>query len=94
MIAHSLFWDQHDNAQRVDELGFGTRLTPYRFSDDDLLGAVERLLANDALRDRMRAISADLQARPGTRTAAELILRLADERGHIHRSDEHTEVSV
>lgn len=94
MIAHSLFWDQHDNAQRIEELGFGTRLDPYRFSDDDLLGAVERLLADDALRDRMRDIAAGLQATPGTHTAAQLILRLADERGPIHRSDEHTEVSV
>ncbi len=94
MIAHSLFWDQHDNAQRIEELGFGTRLDPYRFSDDDLLGAVERLLADAALRDRMRDIAAGLQATPGTHTAAQLILRLADERGPIHRSDEHTEVSV
>jgi MGT family glycosyltransferase len=94
MIAHSLFWDQHDNAQRIDELGFGTRLAPYRFRDDDLLAAVERLLADEALHRRMRQISDDLQANPGTHRAAELLLRLADERGPIHRSDEHTEVSV
>lgn len=94
MIAHSLFWDQHDNAQRIEELGFGTRLAPYRFSDDDLLGAVERLLADDALHDRMRGIAASLQANPGTHTAARLILRLADQGGPIHRTDEHTEVSV
>jgi MGT family glycosyltransferase len=94
MIAHSLFWDQHDNAQRVDELGFGTRLRPYRFSDDDLLSAVERLLADDPLHERMAAIASALQAEPGTHRAAELILRVAREQAPIHRSGNHTEVSV
>ena len=94
MIAHSLFWDQHDNAQRIDELGFGTRLTPYRFSDDDLLAAVERLLADDPLHERMAAIASELHAQPGTHRAAELILRVANEQAPIHRSGNHTEVSV
>jgi MGT family glycosyltransferase len=94
MIAHSLFWDQHDNAQRIDELGFGTRLAPYRFADDELLAAVERLLADEPLQHRMGTIAAELQAQPGTRQAAELILRVAREHEPIHRSGEHTEVSV
>ena len=94
MIAHSLFWDQHDNARRIDELGFGTRLAPYRFSDDDLLSAVERLLADEPLHERMAAIASELQATPGTQRAADLILRVAHEQAPIHRSGNHTEVSV
>ena len=31
MIALPLFWDQYDNAQRVDETGFGVRLPTYPF---------------------------------------------------------------
>ena len=31
MIALPLFWDQYDNAQRVDETGFGVRLQTYAF---------------------------------------------------------------
>ena len=32
MIVLPLFWDQYDNAQRVDETGFGVRLPTYAFS--------------------------------------------------------------
>ena len=33
MIVLPLFWDQYDNAQRVDELGFGVRLDTYAFEE-------------------------------------------------------------
>ena len=33
MIVLPLFWDQYDNAQRVDETGFGVRLPTYAFED-------------------------------------------------------------
>ena len=33
MIVLPLFWDQVDNAQRVDELGLGVRLSTYGFDD-------------------------------------------------------------
>jgi hypothetical protein len=33
MIVLPLFWDQVDNAQRVDETGFGRRFPAYDFSD-------------------------------------------------------------
>ena len=49
MIVTPLFWDQYDNAQRVHETGFGQRLASYTFEDEEFLGAVERLLADDAL---------------------------------------------
>ena len=50
MIALPLFWDQYDNAQRVAETGYGIRLATYEFEDGELLGAIDRLLADDALR--------------------------------------------
>ena len=49
LIVLPLFWDQYENAQRIDELGFGVRLDTYAFADDELTGAVDRLLADTAL---------------------------------------------
>jgi MGT family glycosyltransferase len=80
MIVLPLFWDQHDNAQRVQETGFGVRLDPYRFRDDELLGWIDRLVADQKLAQRMETISRRLQAAPGTVRAAELIEALARSR--------------
>jgi MGT family glycosyltransferase len=77
MIALPLFWDQYDNAQRIDETGFGARLATYAFGDDELPAAVDRLLADGDLRGRMAAIATRLQANPGTVMAADLIERVA-----------------
>ena len=79
MVALPLFWDQHDNAQRVAETGYGVRLQTYEFEDDDLLGAINRLVADEALHRRMAAIAARVRASPGTTVAAGLIERLASD---------------
>jgi MGT family glycosyltransferase len=68
-----LFWDQYDNAQRIDETRHGIRLDTYAHDPDELTGAIDRLLADTALRERLRAVSTRLQASPGTAKAADLI---------------------
>jgi UDP:flavonoid glycosyltransferase YjiC (YdhE family) len=83
MLVLPLFWDQHDNAQRVAELDFGHRLAPYGFSDDDFLTALEDLLKDEARRSRLSAIARRLHADPGPERAARLIERLAEEREPI-----------
>jgi MGT family glycosyltransferase len=80
MIVLPLFWDQHDNAQRVQEAGFGVRLDPYRFGDDELLDCIGRLVGDRPLADRLGTISRRLQATPGTVRAAQLIEALAHSR--------------
>ena len=77
MIVLPLFWDQVDNAQRVDETGFGVRLSTYGFRDEELTGAVERLVGDASLGARMAAMSARIQGTSGTSRAAELIERVA-----------------
>ena len=77
MILLPLFWDQYDNAQRVHELGYGRRLDTYGFADDELTGALETLLADTALAERMTANAAVIRGRNGTAKAADLIEALA-----------------
>jgi UDP:flavonoid glycosyltransferase YjiC (YdhE family) len=77
MVVLPLFWDQVDNAQRIDETGFGVRLPTYSFEPEALTGAVDRLLADAALHDRLASMSRRIQARPGRVLAADLIERVA-----------------
>jgi UDP:flavonoid glycosyltransferase YjiC (YdhE family) len=77
MVALPLFWDQYDNAQRVDETGFGARLATYAFDDRELLGAIDRLLGDRHVRTRLASIAGALQADPGTARAATLIENVA-----------------
>jgi UDP:flavonoid glycosyltransferase YjiC (YdhE family) len=88
MIVLPLFWDQYDNAQRMDELGFGTRLPTYAFEPKELTAAMDALLdgpAADDRRARAADVAARLQASPGTVRAADLIERLAREGTPIER---------
>jgi MGT family glycosyltransferase len=78
MIGLPLFWDQYDNAQRLRETGFGERLPTYDWTDEQLVGAVDRLLADDALRTRMATVAAEVRADPGPEKGATLIERLAE----------------
>ena len=73
MIVLPLFWDQVDNAQRVDETGFGRRFPAYDFADEELLGAIDSLLADRTLHVRMAAMSARIKGTSGTVRAADLI---------------------
>jgi UDP:flavonoid glycosyltransferase YjiC (YdhE family) len=73
MLVLPVFWDQHDNAQRVHETGFGIRLRTYDFVDGELAAGVDRVLADEQLRARCAAAGERLRARPGTELAADLI---------------------
>jgi UDP:flavonoid glycosyltransferase YjiC (YdhE family) len=78
MIGLPLFWDQYDNAQRLDETGFGARLPTYDWTEDQLIGTVNRLLDDDDLRARMRANAATIREEPGRVKGADLIERLLE----------------
>ena len=77
MIVLPLFWDQVDNAQRVDETGFGKRLSTYGFDDGELTGAIDRLLGDPSLHARLAAMSARIKSTSGTVRAADLIEQVA-----------------
>jgi MGT family glycosyltransferase len=77
MIVLPIFWDQHDNAQRIDETGYGIHLPTYSFEEGDIPSAIDRLLADDELAGRLSEVSKRLQASPGNERAADLIEQVA-----------------
>jgi MGT family glycosyltransferase len=85
MIVLPLFWDQYDNAQRVDELGFGVRLQTYEHDGEEIRGALERILGDEGMHARMATIAKRLQSVPGTAKAADLIERVAERGAPIER---------
>ncbi|MBK8293608.1 MAG: glycosyl transferase [Solirubrobacterales bacterium] len=81
MIVLPLFWDQHDNAQRIEESGFGARLATYDHGPEDLTAAIERLLGDREMHQRLSAVSRRLKERGGVSAAAGLIEGLAGQVG-------------
>jgi MGT family glycosyltransferase len=77
MVLLPIFWDQHDNAQRIDETGFGVRLDTYGHEAGELPAAIRRLLADEDLAGRLRLASERLKAARGTERAAERIEAIA-----------------
>lgn len=73
MVALPLFWDQHDNAQRLQETGIGVRLDPYTVSAAELRGAIDRLLADRELAARLAAAAQRIRESDGVRRAAATI---------------------
>lgn len=84
MILLPLFWDQYDNAQRMDELGFGRRLATYAFTDEEMNDALASLLGDDDLKTRMASMSARIKAQNGTEVGADVIERVAREHADAH----------
>jgi MGT family glycosyltransferase len=81
MVVLPLFWDQYDNAERMQELTYGVRLDTYGFEDQELIEAVDRLLADEVLRSSLDGLGERIRDQEGTRVAADLI----EDVGHRHR---------
>jgi len=73
MIVLPIFWDQHDNAQRVDETGYGVRLPTYGRDPGELAAVLALVLSDEQLRARCAAAGERLRLQPGTERAADLI---------------------
>jgi|FLOH01.1.fsa_nt_gi MGT family glycosyltransferase len=85
MILLPLFWDQYDNAQRMDELGFGKRLATYAFTDLEMTDSIAALLDDQELRDRMKVIGENIRLRNGTEVGANVIEQVARE--HLNKTN-------
>jgi MGT family glycosyltransferase len=77
MVVLPIFWDQHDNAQRVHERGYGIRLATYDLTAELLIGAIDHVLTDVTLRARATAAGQRLRRQPGTVLGADLIEQVA-----------------
>jgi MGT family glycosyltransferase len=72
-------WDGHDNAQRLEDTGYGRKLARYTWTDEELTTMIESLLHDNALAEKLRAVSAHMQQADGRQKAAKIILEVADQ---------------
>jgi len=76
MVLLPLFWDQYDNAQRMDEVGFGVRLPTYTFTEAQLNSALDRVLGPD-LQGTLSRVGEVVRGRSGLLAGADVIEQVA-----------------
>lgn len=69
-------WDGHDNARRAEETGTGDHIGRDGWTEGVLERAILGLLADDAMRARLKENAAQMVLKPGTDVAAQAILSL------------------
>ncbi len=69
-------WDGHDNAAHIHERGYGLGMERYTWSDADVAAALERMLTDGAMRQRLDVLAAHMQAEDGRRKGARALDRL------------------
>ena len=66
-------WDGHDNATRVQETNHGLEMHRADWRDEELAAALDTLLNDRSMHEKLAATSAHMQSRDGTRKAARLL---------------------
>ena len=72
-----LFGDQLDNAQRVKETGLGLGLNPFHCTEEQLLNAVDTLVNDQALAQRMERIGKRIRASEDKKIVSDKIEQIA-----------------
>ncbi|MDZ7599837.1 MAG: glycosyltransferase [Hoeflea sp.] len=67
-------WDGHDNAQRAQATATGLHMHRSHWTAEELEAAVLVLLQDAGMKARLKAISKDMKANPGTSRAASAVL--------------------
>jgi len=73
MLVLPLFGDQFDNAQRIQETGLGLRLNPFYCSEYELLDAVDKLVNDKCLAEKMRSIGVRIRKSDDKKIISDLI---------------------
>ena len=66
-------WDGHDNATRVQETGHGLKMHRSDWTDEQFAAALDALVNDGAMREKLAATSRHMQAQEGTAKAARLL---------------------
>ena len=74
------FSDQFDNAQRIEDLKLGKRLDLFKCSRDDLLGAVDGVLADQDLIQRVKSIGEQMRKRDEMSKLSNILSDLIDKK--------------
>jgi len=69
-------WDGHDNATRMNDTAHGIGMHRYEWTDEELLGNIERLRTDPSIQARLAETSRYMQEQDGRMTAAHNIDRL------------------
>lgn len=76
MIVTPLFGDQHNNGQRVTEVGFGAKINPFYCEPEQFLRLIEQLLNDNEMKERLANISTRMQSSNSTENVAIAIEQL------------------
>ncbi len=74
-----LFYDQLDNGTRVVEKGYGVRVDPYNFEDQEVVDAVNKVLTDEQLRSKMKKAAERIQTSQSKEKACDAIEKVAEE---------------
>lgn len=77
IVGLGVFADQDDMAWRVHDAGVGVRLDSRRASPSEIAAAIERVMQDDSMRERARAMRASFEKAGGAEMAARLIEQCA-----------------
>ncbi|CAF1031458.1 unnamed protein product [Adineta steineri] len=77
MLVLPMFWDQHDNAIRINETRYGIRLDTYTFTEQQINDALKQLLSDEELKMKLTTISEQIKDMDGIKEAAQQIERVA-----------------
>jgi MGT family glycosyltransferase len=76
-------WDGHDNAKRAAETGTGRWLHRSDWTEETFCAAIVGLLADETMKEQLRAQSRLMQAHPGNEAAAKAIMDRIDQEGPV-----------
>lgn len=91
LLLAPVWGDQFENAQRYVEAGVGRRLDQGRLTSARIRRELEGFLTDEPLRANAARMASLLQARRGPERAADLLIRMAENRAPVLRDEPATE---